>query len=268
MSKFKEILTDLLKKITSPYVHSEYFEDIKRIKKGEHPKGNISKTYYILAWLLSEAESANDKIMLWDNIDYAQGNYLDRIGANYGVDRQGVNDVFYRLMIKIKMLAQLSGGDVDTILNATSVLFGIPPENIKYESLFPAKLRITVSSDDLPESYLDVKDIVAKQIKRVMVAGVGFELCVEIKEDLDEINYIGGAVTSQFSLKNIEPHKRLENLEVDDRLYIGGAVTTQFSEKHIEVHKQLEAFESSEKYYTKGTVSSAFRYTEVMTVGG
>lgn len=229
MSKFKELLLDILDKVSSPYIANEFDEDLKRVSKGDKPKSNTSKLYSLIAWCTDEVESSNEKIMLWDNIDYAQGRYLDRIGANYGVDRQGANDVFYRLMIKVKMLAQLSGGDVDTILNATSILLGIPPEKIIYESLFPAKMRITVLSDDLPDDYLNIADIVARQIKRVMVAGVGFELCIEIKENFNETLYIGGAVTSQFNIKDMRIHKQLEDLSMEKEIYIGSAITSTFS---------------------------------------
>lgn len=40
-------------------------------------------------------------------------------------------------MIKVKVTALLSGGDVDTIITATSVLFDIDPEQVEVVELFP-----------------------------------------------------------------------------------------------------------------------------------
>ena len=124
---------------------------------------------------------------------------LDRIGANYGVDRQGAEDIFYRLMIKVKMLAQLSGGDTNTILNAASILMGVNPNKIFYQNHFPAKLSITIPADDLPDNYLPIRDIVAKQIKRVMVAGVGFILYIKFYDNFKTPLYTGMRNISHYS---------------------------------------------------------------------
>lgn len=53
---------------------------------------------------------------VWDDLDNAKGAVLDRYGANFGVDRGGATDTVYRLLIKVKMIALMSGGDIDTII--------------------------------------------------------------------------------------------------------------------------------------------------------
>ena len=61
------------------------------------------------------------------------------IGANFGVARGGADDTFYRLLIKIKMIALLSGGDIDTIISAAASLFNVDVSEIEVRELFPGE---------------------------------------------------------------------------------------------------------------------------------
>ena len=97
-----------------------------------------------LAWGLEIIHENADRLKLWDDIDNARGSVLDRYGANFGVARGGADDTFYRLLIKIKMIALLSGGDIDTIISAAASLFNVDVSEIEVRELFPAKIWIYV----------------------------------------------------------------------------------------------------------------------------
>ena len=82
--------------------------------------GSSTLKFGTLAWGMELIHDSGDRMVLWDNLDNAQGAVLDRYGANFGVERGGSNDAFFRLLIKIKMIALLSGGDIDTIVSAAA----------------------------------------------------------------------------------------------------------------------------------------------------
>lgn len=144
---------------------------------------NIGKLFAVFAWGLDSVQEQAELIKLWDSIDYACGSVLDRYGANFGVKRFGAGDVFYRLAIKVKLLSQLSGGDIDTVLNATAALFEIPVERIEMGEIFPSKVRLNVQEADLSsDTFASVVDIIAL-IKRILAAGVGMDLNIILKLD-------------------------------------------------------------------------------------
>ena len=110
------------------------------------PDSLIGKLFQLFASALWGVEDTLQVIAVWRGIDNAKGATLDRMGRNFGVRRDGADDRFYRLMIKVKVTALLSGGDVDTIITATSVLFDIDPEQVEVVELFrtPVKTGGTV----------------------------------------------------------------------------------------------------------------------------
>lgn len=140
------------------------------------PDSWIGKLFRIFAESLWGVEDTLQVIAVWRDIDNAKGYTLDRIGRNFGVARDGATDRFYRLMIKTKVTALLSGGDVDTIINATSVLFNIEPEQVEVVELYPAKCRVIMDEADIDPEYVDYAGNTAPIIKRIMAAGVGREV--------------------------------------------------------------------------------------------
>lgn len=140
------------------------------------PDSWIGKLFRIFAEALWGVEDTLQVIAVWRDIDNAKGYTLDRIGRNFGVARDGATDRFYRLMIKTKVTALLSGGDVDTIINATSVLFNIEPEQVEVVELYPAKCRVIMDEADIDPEYVDYAGNTAPIIKRIMAAGVGREV--------------------------------------------------------------------------------------------
>lgn len=105
-------LSQMLEYLTGAYNR----RDIRNDKHSLPMETNIGKLFGTFAWGLELIHEHSDRMLLWDDIDNAQGAVLDRYGANFGVSRGGANDAFYRLLIKVKMISMLSGGDIDTII--------------------------------------------------------------------------------------------------------------------------------------------------------
>ncbi|MBD5156213.1 MAG: hypothetical protein HDT13_01015, partial [Butyrivibrio sp.] len=110
----RNYLSEMLDALTSAYTRKD--RDNSKLKRPTET--NIGKLFSVLAWGLDSVQAQAETIKLWDNIDLARGSVLDRYGANFGVKRFGADDAFYRLLIKVKMLSQLSGGDINTVANA------------------------------------------------------------------------------------------------------------------------------------------------------
>ena len=118
-------ISQMLEYLTGAYAR----EDIYNTKHSLPLETNIGRLFGTFGWGLELIHEHADRIQLWDDIDNARGAVLDRYGLNFGVERGGANDVFYRLLIKVKMIALLSGGDIDTIINAAASLFNVAALN-------------------------------------------------------------------------------------------------------------------------------------------
>lgn len=168
----RDYLTEMLYALTSAYSHADH--DNRRL--GRPVETNIGKLFSIYAWGLGLVHEQAALIMLWDNLDNAKGRVLDRYGANFGVQRYGAGDAFYRLAIKVKVLAQLSGGDINTALNAAAELLGVDMPEVLLDEVFPAKIALFVDQDLLDEERLEMIEPIAWAIKRILAAGVGMRL--------------------------------------------------------------------------------------------
>lgn len=170
-----EHLVKMLDMLTGAYTRT----DLQRAKKELPPETNIGKLFEILAYHLDIVKEHIERVRLWDNLDNAQGSVLDRYGANFGVAREGTSDTFYRLLIKVKMLAQLSGGDINTVINAVATMYSITPMQVKFEEVFPAKIRVTIQATDIGPEQMRSVEIISRLIKRIIAAGVGFYTVIE-----------------------------------------------------------------------------------------
>lgn len=161
------------------------------------PDSLIGKLFQLFASALWGVEDTLQVIAVWRGIDNAKGTTLDRMGRNFGVRRDGADDRFYRLMIKVKVTALLSGGDVDTIITATSVLFDIDPEQVEVVELFPAKCRVIMDEADIAPEYIAYAANTAPIIKRIMAAGVGKEIYFRTPVKTGGTVYAGATLIQQ-----------------------------------------------------------------------
>lgn len=168
----RNYLFEMLDALTSAYSHKDH----DNLRLGDPVETNIGKLFSILAWGLNMVHEQADLIKLWDHLDNARGSVLDRYGANFGVQRQGANDAFYRLAIRVKVLSQLSGGDTETVINAAADLLDVKLTDVLLEDVFPAKIALFVDQDLLSEERLEMIEPIAWAIKRILAAGVGMRL--------------------------------------------------------------------------------------------
>lgn len=185
-------------------------DDIQQAESGLPPQTNIGRLFGTFAWGLEIIHDHAERIRLWDDIDKARGAVLDRHGQNFGVARSGASDAFYRLLIKVKMIALLSGGDIDTVINAASSLFDVEPENLTLEELFPAKVWIYVDEKELDAEHLEMAPLIAELMKRIIAAGVGMRIILRARREGSAeifVSSVAGAGSSIIAKPREEPHK-------------------------------------------------------------
>jgi hypothetical protein len=214
----KDYLSEMLGALTSAYSSKDYHNR----ERGSPLETNIGKLFSIFTWGLGSVHEQAELIKLWDDIDYAKGQVLDRYGANFGVKRNGASDAFYRLMIKVKLLSQLSGGDINTVLNAAASLFGISDELITLTEVFPAKISLTVNEADLTPETLEMVIDIAAMIKRILAAGVGLITILQNYREFKQAVNIRTAMLDQsrlvFKLSNVKRSFR-QNAEIVHTLF-------------------------------------------------
>ncbi len=220
----RDYLFEMLDALTSAYSRKDH----DNLRWGAPVETNIGKLFSILAWGLNMVQGQADLIKLWDNLDHARGSVLDRYGANFGVQRQGASDAFYRLAIRVKVLAQLSGGDTETVINAAAELLGVELTDVLLEDVFPAKIALYVDQDLLDAERLEMLEPIAWAIKRILAAGVGMRLYMRTYRTYryDLPVYHGGAIGTFFRYQPIG-----EDREASLGLPIahGGAVVADFA---------------------------------------
>lgn len=168
----KNYLFEMLDALTSAYARKDYNDRHKELPL----ETNIGKLFAILAWGLDSVQEQTELVKLWDDIDNARGAVLDRYGANFGVKRVSQDDRYYRLAIKVKVMAQLSGGDIDTVIWAAASLLEVEPSDVLLEEVYPAKIALYVDQRILSQERLEMIFELAAAIKRIMAAGVGIRL--------------------------------------------------------------------------------------------
>lgn len=170
---------------------------------------NIGRLFSTFDFGLKIIQEQTEKMRLWDDIDNARGAVLDRYAANFGVKRNGSPDPFLRLLIKVKMISLLSGGDIDTVIKAAASLFDIPPENVELREVFPAKVWIYIDEALLDAARLDTAEIIAQMMKRIVAAGVGTRLIFRTYRRYQNSAVINTACTeyAEITLRPANPNR-------------------------------------------------------------
>lgn len=102
---------------------TKMYEDAWRRLPERFRKPVNKELYYVLYnHSFDEFYEALDSIEASRNIDKAQGKSLDLLGANVGQFRIDEDDELYRLLVKTRIIANLSIGDIPTINEVMSVL--------------------------------------------------------------------------------------------------------------------------------------------------
>ena len=201
----KGYLRTMLEMLTSGYAR----EDLRNATHSLPMETNIGKLFSTFSYGLEIVHEQAQKIILWDDIDNARGAGLDRYGLNFGVRRNGANDAFYRLLIKVKMISLLSGGDIDTVINATASLFNIDAALVDLNEVFPAKVWIYIDEEELDAERLNTAPLIAQVMKRIVAAGVGMRLFFRTYKSQGTTAFInaGAAEYAEIRLRPVNPQR-------------------------------------------------------------
>jgi len=100
-----------------------FYERMKNKLIGYLQKPNIKKLFSVISGEFDDIEETLNQMALWRDIDEAEGAQLDKLGSEIaGEYRNGLDDYRYRRMIKVRIAANLSKGDMPTI---NTVLRGV-----------------------------------------------------------------------------------------------------------------------------------------------
>lgn len=86
--------------------------------------GNLGKLMSIIDREFNELKTVMDKINRYRSIDNATGQTLDNIGQNVGQARGGMDDLLYRVYLKMRIRANLSGGEIETLNTVLTAVMG------------------------------------------------------------------------------------------------------------------------------------------------
>lgn len=84
-------------------------------------ESRLYKLIDICAGELELIKETNALIILWRDIDKAQGKVLDLIGGNINQPRGKATDEVYRILLKSKIARNLSDGTIDTIIKVIAI---------------------------------------------------------------------------------------------------------------------------------------------------
>lgn len=170
---------------------NQYLKAFKRLPE-RFRKPNNKNLYYVLYGGFDDLLLAFDEVVESRNLDKAYGKTLDYLGANVGQFRQGEDDELYRNLIKVRIIANLSIGDIPTINHVMSVLCkdvylglmeGWVDEDLLYHE--PAAIRLSLfNGGGIP---LDI-------IQRIKAAG--------IKVLIDQVYFSFLRIKTQYGINN------------------------------------------------------------------
>lgn len=111
------------------------------------------------------------------------------------------------------MISLLSGGDIETVINAAATLFDIEPEQVDLDEVFPAKVWIYVDEADLEAEKIDTAELIAGVMKRIVAAGVGMRLFLRTYRRNEATLYLntGAAISSRMTIRPPVINRRASN---------------------------------------------------------
>lgn len=171
----------MLEMLTSSYNRT----DIQNLQEKQLPQTNIGKLFSLAGWGFDIIKDQAEKVRLWDDIDVMQGSALTRYGESFGVSRGETSDEILRIMIKVKTIAMLASGDLDTIILSAATLFGVAATDVKADEIYPAKVYLYIDEDKLDAEHKRVAEIIAGLMSRIKASGVGIRIFYQ--------TYFGGA---------------------------------------------------------------------------
>ena len=211
----------------------KYREAWERLPERFRKENNL-KLYYVLYGGFDEVYRAFDEIRASRDLDKAYGETLDKIGANVGQFRLDEDDDLYRQLIKVRIIANLSLGNIPTINKVLSVLtkdvyLGLREawDKTEYQNE-PAKIVVNLSRS--------IENYPIELIERIKSAGV--RVLTEVLKYYDSDLYVGGLRRRHMHMT----YKPYEPTEINSKLdaYVAGyLISTVIESWPIQAHGNL-----------------------------
>lgn len=179
-------------------------------------KPNNKALYDIAYGNINGLKQAVDSVRESRDIDKAFGQTLDYIGANVGQYRTDEDDNLFRLLIKTRIIANLSRGDMPTINEVSKVLLGDAfvgveeawnSKDFKYE---PAAIIFHLKPDKFK--------LHEKPIARIVAGGVGVKWVMTFDDNRNHINI--AAVTLSGTDTTVYP-EMMRDIELETVAFVG-----------------------------------------------
>lgn len=231
----------------------KYREAWERLPERFRKENNL-KLYYVLYGGFDEVFAALDEIRMSRDLDKAYGKTLDRIGANVGQFRLDEDDDLYRQLIKVRIIANLSLGNIPTINKVLSVLtkdvyLGLREawDKTEYQNE-PAKIVVNLSRS--------IENYPIELIERIKSAGV--RVLTEVLKYYDNNLYVGGLRRRHMHMT----YKPYEPTEINSKLdaYVAGyLINTVIESWPIQAHGNLiskgeDGYLASDIGYIRGEI--------------
>lgn len=211
----------------------KYREAWERLPERFRKENNL-KLYYVLYGGFDEVFAALDEIRMSRDLDKAYGKTLDKIGTNVGQFRLDEDDDLYRQLIKVRIIANLSLGNIPTINKVLSVLtkdvyLGLREawDKTEYQNE-PAKIVVNLSRS--------IENYPIELIERIKSAGV--RVLTEVLKYYDSDLYVGGLRRRHMHMT----YKPYEPTEINSKLdaYVAGyLINTVIESWPIQAHGNL-----------------------------
>src|SRR5690625_829237 len=218
---------NLLRRLTSAY--------------NKEPTGIIGKIFSILTKETNEIEQMLNKIEYYRDIDKATGKTLDEFGRDVRASRRGFNDVDYRLFIKIKTIANLSGGEIETLNEVLPVFMkgaflGLQ-ETWKLDRYNNEPAAIVIKYDD---------DILFKELEDEYEETESDPYFLDGSFLLDGERELNGGIVSLLDTFD-DRLKTIEQLKKDILIIVGGGIHVYF-EVPTEIVSKIKVNQNAKQY--------------------
>lgn len=144
--------------------------------------GNVHKLAQLTVYHIQENEDTLQTIGDWEDIDQAQGTTLDMHGKDVGQQRGQTNDEMYRVLIKSKILRNLSDGSINTIIDFIAFILQCDVTEIQVRELWSegkhATLHIEAPVAPISATGLSINQF-GTLINLVVAGGVRAEVLFE-----------------------------------------------------------------------------------------
>lgn len=141
---------------------------------------NINKYYDVLGELFDEMIQAIEEIALYRDLEKSKGYGLDILGDILGQTREGMADDDYRQLLRIKIVANRSPGDIETLNDFGRLILKQYFEGI-YQSNEPAKIILRYTYPLVPNAV--------QMLKKAVAAGV------QVTDEIDSYVPICGTIS-------------------------------------------------------------------------